>query len=107
MRNQLRLLAVDWFGDELLVIYRFDIVVLDTAEYLRESAQIIDRQRGGAFLRHGGKVQADQHAEDRPEDDQANLPKFAMHLHDSSCARPAGTRSQFNVTQGMGSKGFP
>ena len=107
MRIQAGQHAVDRLGNELRVVDRFDIVIFDAAKYFREGAQILDRQRARAFLRHGGKVQADQHAKDRPEDDQANLPKFALHLHDSSCAQPDVARSYFNVTQGMGSKGFP
>src|SRR5579872_326135 len=100
--------AVDRFGNEFFVVDRLDVIVLDTAEYFGESPQVFDRQGTSALLRYRGKVQADQHAQDRPENDQAYLPKFAMHLDDSSCAHALKARDLTStLPRGLDRTAFP
>ena len=53
--------AVDRFGHEFLVAYRFYIIALDASEHLGKGAHFLERQgRLGVLVRDGGKVQADQ-----------------------------------------------
>jgi hypothetical protein len=79
--------AVDGLGNEPLVVHRLDVVVLDPAEDFGKRAQILDRQGTRPLLRHGGEIEADQHTEDRAQNDQADLPKSAMHLCLLLCAQ--------------------
>src|SRR6185436_8831597 len=110
MRVEAREVAVDGFGNQPLVVNRFDVVVLDPAEYFGKRAQILDRQGTRSLLRHRGEVEADQHTENRTQNDQPDMPKFALHLYLLLCMQGVALmcpRSYLNLTQGSGSKGFP
>jgi len=89
VRIQARQHAADRIGDELFVLDRLDVALLDRVEHIRVRAQLIDRQRHlHAAVGTGGKIETDQDAGDHAGHHEAELFQLAA-AHENSIDAPA------------------
>ena len=83
MRIQAGQHSVDRLRDKFLVFYRLDVIALDATEYFSECAELFDWKRMqhplGFLVGIGRKIEAQHHACDHAEDDQAKVPHLVTH----------------------------
>jgi hypothetical protein len=80
--------AADRVGDQLLVLHRLDVALLDRVEDVGIGAQLVDRQRQGrAAVGVGGEIEADHDPGHHAGHDEAELFQLAA-AHENSSSAP-------------------